>query len=341
MSERKISYNPQAVKKSPLQVEEEPLKENKKGKKSKRRKKEKIERSTRSIRFEKRGIRSYLTIFFWTVFLFSLGMNIMNFTRFNYVLDLANKNLAQAEDSGQGVTETMNQSEAQFYSKNFIRLLFTIDETNRESRSEKLQSQLATNLNVMNFASQNSETKQNVSRIDLISSQIEKSGKDTLFEFTYEVTYETPDKSVTTQLKLETSMENGDFKVVNYPTYLNIQPSENGQSNTYAYDQSRYFTKGTEVDSAEKDSIEAFISDFFKLYVTNDPNLKLISNVQGINAESLNNLNVQNIVEKNGMYVVEGTYSFSYVENSELTSYFHVQIEKTTDSYFVKGLSNQ
>ncbi|MGM0208470.1 hypothetical protein IGI96_002990 [Enterococcus sp. DIV0421] len=333
MSERKISYNPQAFKKSPVVLEEQS------SNKKKKMKKEKIARSTRSIRFEKRGIRSYLTIFFWTVFLFSLGMNMMNFTRFNYVLDLANKNLAQAEASGRGATETMDQSEAQFYAKNFIRLLFTVDETNRESRQEQLQRQLATNLNSMNFLSQNSETKQSVSRIELISSHITKSGKDALYAFTYEVTYETSDKSVTTQLKLETSMANGDFKVVNYPTYLNIEPSENNQSNTYAYDQSIYFTKGTEVDSAEKNSIEAFIRDFFQLYVTNDRNLKFISNVQGINAESLNNVNVQNIVEKNGMYIVEGTYSFFYIENSELTSYFHVQIEKTTDSYFVKGLS--
>ncbi|EME7205263.1 conjugal transfer protein, partial [Enterococcus faecium] len=94
--------------------------------------------------------------------------------------------------------------------------------------------------------------------------------------------------------------------------------------------------KGTNVSDNEKLKIEEFLKKFFELYVKNDEKLALIANVNGLEGGTFNHMQLEHIVQtKEGNYVAQGNYTFSFQKNSSFTSRFTANIKPSSDSYFI------
>lgn len=297
------------------------------------------EKSTRSIRFVKRGVVTYLTYFFWLLFVFSLFLNMIAYGRYGYLIQKVN----QKEVDPQEIVADLNSSKekenvAKYESQQFITQLFTYSQDNKEQRTEYLESKLANGLTENMLTSTNSKAEQTVKTIEFVDSEM-TSYDEGQYRFIFDVTVATNDKQKKIQLSLPISIKNKDFKVINYPTYLNIERSDNLEKNSIVYQERTFLTEGEKLEQDQKRALESFTQDFFSLYVGNEDSLKLISNVKGIDNATLKSLQIRNVVKKDKYYVVEGTFNISYEENNVITSFFSLTIEKTKDTYFVSKIN--
>jgi hypothetical protein len=333
MNESKIKFNPNVVTKPTNQ------KNDKKEKKS-RKKVPKEMKSTREIPFQKNRLTNVVTLIFWGLFFISLTINTVFFLRQSYILDKINAKEVNPEEVVEQATSSLKgQENVQFYAKNFVKTLFNVEKEQRQQKAEDLNSQLATGLDVGRFIQTAGDTPQKVLSVELMDTQLAIHDNQTHYSFLYEVTFERDKQQHSIQLTLPVTFEHGDFKVMNYPTYQNVTPSVHAEKNHSVYKESDWYTKGKEVEREEKEKLEGFVREFFKLYVTNSENLSLIADVTGLNNGSLQQVTIKNTVVKEDIYVVEGTYQFT-LEAVNYTSYFHLEINQTEDNYFVKKLSS-
>lgn len=302
-------------------------------------KKKQPKESTRSIRFVKRGVQNAITYFFWLLLFISIFFVGISYARQGYILRKINEKAVEPQEIVQQINDTKELEElAHFESLIFIKNMFTVNQENREERKEFLEGKLATNLTENMLYKPMMDTKQKVLNIETVDKKLISSEKKE-YEFIFDVIIENEKNTFITQLKLVSSMKNNDFKVINYPTYLNVERADNLPKNDYIYQEKEVYSKGEVVEAEERKAIEQFTNDFFKLYVKNDDSLKLISTVKGLNNAELVSCSVTNVVKQKDFIKVEGTYSFNYEGSSEITSFFSLKVSKNKDNYFVNEIN--
>ena len=334
MSEKKITFNPEAVKKSS---------DTKKAKKEKpqKKKKQKEVGSTRSIRFVKRKVSNFITYFFYTSFLLMVVVSFLLLSKMSYLTNIAEQKAISPTKIAEEVQLVNSQKEEVVYhAKEFVKVLFTFDKTNQKEREEILSQYLVRGLNQSQFTNAIGEGSRTIESIELLNSRISEKQEDLLYNVTFSVRFKENDEPYQTEITLTCSYQNNDFKIVNYPTYLNSKNSENKKENPSYYTDNDFYTEGQPIRDEDKEKVTNFVTDFFKLYAKNDENLKLISNVKGLEKATMKNVTIKNIVEKNEQLVVEGIFTFTYQESSENSSFFRLQLRKTKDTYFVESISS-
>lgn len=333
MSEKKITFNPQAIQKPP-EVKKE-------SSKKKQKKKKKEPESTRSIRFVRRKVSNYITYFFYTSFILMILVSFSLLSKMNYLTSVAQQKAINPTKIAEEVqTINTDKEEVNYHAKEFIKILFTADKDTYKSRQERLTRMIAPGLDQARFNRATESTKRTLQSAELVNSHVIEKNNQALYSVTFSVSFIENGESYETELTIPCSYKNKQFLVANYPTYLNTEPSVNEKKNTYVYNEGIYYTDGDPVTDVEQKKIDLFLTDFFKLYVKNDENLKLISNVTGLKKATLVNVKPQNFVEKKNKIIVEGLYTFYYQKGNEISSFFSVQLIKTKDSYFVENITS-
>lgn len=100
------------------------------------------------------------------------------------------------------------------------------------------------------------------------------------------------------------------------------------------------YPKGIEVSTEDQRKIEKFLQQFFRLYVSNDENLSLISDLSGIGQATFRQMMLEKVVQtEKGDFIAYGSYDFTFEQSeSQVKNIFKITIKPTKDSYFVQKL---
>lgn len=307
----------------------------KKRRKEKKKKEKQGTDSTREIRFKRQTFANLLTFFFWSLF---VGMAIVLLIFNSRLGEITKVATAKAVDTEKISTAIQRENQymdtIQYEGKTFLNVLFTYDssEVARKEREEQLQTYLANNLNANNLLIESTNDDRTVKEIEFIEATSLGKERYTLF---YNVSYQDGTKPVKLGVKLTVSYQDKKFQLVNVPSITMFQ--ENRKEPTETYNQSEYYSQGSEVSEEAKKKIDTFLQSFFDMYLANDERLSLVSAVQGIGEGTMNNFTIENIVQLDKeTYAIQGTYTFSMQENSQITSFFDCTIKSNKDSYFVE-----
>ena len=129
------------------------------------------------------------------------------------------------------------------------------------------------------------------------------------------------------------------MKVLQPPSFLSMTFSENHEGNTAKATIDPFMTEGESLEEGEAARVVSFIEDFLTLYVQNDPNLKLVSDVAGVGADQVRNIQVLNLVEKEGQLIAETSFQLSFIEGNFFTSTARLTISGEAGSYFVDSVT--
>ncbi|CCO11795.2 putative uncharacterized domain protein [Carnobacterium maltaromaticum LMA28] len=322
----------------------------KKAPKEKKNKKEKTsnlkEVNTRNIRFSKRRISNLLSVSFFTVFILLAIVAILFFGRVDTLTKIAVSKQVNPDDIIQKVYKEEEKTDQVVYeAKSFLETLLTMKpgEEWRKAREEKLKSGLSKNMTLNEIETLQSNVERSIDSIYFMEkTQKEVGSLGKVYYLTFDVNFTENGKGYNTQMILPVSYAERDLRLVNVPTYTNLTRSANDKKNPANYKPSAFYTEGEVLSESEHKKVQEFINQFFKLYVVNDPNLKLISNVQGLEQATLDQLTLKNYVRgENGTIYVEGTIQFHYEESSRWNSFFKMELKQNKDSYFVTKFNGQ
>lgn len=315
-------------------------KKEKKTKKWKWRQKNKEEVNTRNIRFARNKVSNFLSATFFTLFIVMTILLIMFFGRIDTLTKVAlKKQIKPAEIIYQMKKEEGNSEQMTYEGSKLLEILFTMkpDPVLQKERETNLKSYLSKNMSLSDIETLQGNTDRQIESIQFIEKDQKKVKEiGDIYYLTYEVKFTENGKGYKTQAILPVSFTEQDLKLLNIPTYTNLALSDNKKKNNAVYGQSNFYSNGDSINDTEQKKITEFLNQFFKLYLVDDPNLKLISNVKGIEEGKLDQLDLKNIVKgSDENYFVEGTIQFHYEGTNRWTSFFSLELKQNKDSYFV------
>jgi hypothetical protein len=310
----------------------------KKTKKGKKKKQEKEEQSTRDIRFNRRTVANFLTVFFYLLF-FSMFVVLLVFnSRLGEIHKVATTQAIDTEKISAAVQQQNDQMDTiKYEGKTFLKILFSYrpEEQGKKDREKQLQSYLGKNLSTSNLLLQSNNEERSVNEVEFI--QAERLKRQT-YRFFYNVTYTEKNEKTKLGIKLVISYEGEKFQLINVPAVTVFQ--ENNNDSTATYKPEDYYTKGEEVSEENTRKINDFLQNFMDMYLTNDERLPLVSAVQGLGSGKLSGFTIDNLVQTaNDTYAIQGTYTFSVQEDSQITSFYDCQLKMNKDSYFVESFN--
>ncbi|MBC1333539.1 conjugal transfer protein [Listeria booriae] len=316
-----------------------PSKRKKKTKKTKQ-----VETSSRKIPFKKRSYQNGLTIFFYGFFVVVIFMVIMILGRLDTIVSVANE---KAIDPSKLVAE-MKAGEAAsdmvvYEGEQWLATYFTSPANNElamTQRKEQLEGHIAEGIRIDGVEGPTDGVQQQIKSVSYIHQEVAgKQGKEVMYRTLYDVVMLENQKQKTLQIALYGLYKDGQFLLVQLPEYLNTAKSTTPDRNVQ--NPEAYFVKdGNEIeDGKEKGNIELFIQKYLELYCKNDANLYLVSAVRGLDQATLEGATINQLVKKNGVIYVQGTYSFSYTKGATHSSYFSLEMRQNKDSYFVEKMN--
>lgn len=338
-----MSKNSPTINFEALQKSKPPKKEEKKKRKIRIKlpKKKTDGKGSRNLRFAKRPIKKWVTFFLYSFLILSFLLLIMTFGRLQTLTSYAYKK----EETKQKIAEQINKDnlvtqQVTFEGKQFLKVFFTVEkgEEQLEKRKKVVTAYLANSLPLDSLEVLSSDITRQVREVQLINYL---PGEKNTYTLTYDVEFLEKEKLFTAQVQLVASYKESEWKLLNVPTYLNIEKTNEAKKNTDVYNASRFYSKGEEVEKEEQAKITTFVEHFLTLYVKSDENLPLISAVKGLEKANLEQFSIKNIVRKSEKsIVVEGTYTLYYEKGSNFASYFSLTIEKNRETYFVKKMGS-
>lgn len=343
MSDKPNGFNPQAVQ----------LKNQKKGKQKKKKKKdeksssfftgqEKEPQNTRAIRFAPRTAMNVFSGLFVFLFVIMCVVVLLTFGRTDTLARLAMSKQVNKSELIEDVNKGLVSTEQMKYEGEIvIEKLFTQTQKieDEDTWKEGITPYLSVGLSADDLGFTNTRIDRNAKEIKFIK-MVTVNEKEHFYRLYYDVRFTEGDTWKKAQIILPVCYQYGELKLIDRPQFINTTISES--KNKVAYNESRFLTAGEDVQGTEKDKLDEFIRSFFELYTANDEKLRLISNVKGLEAATLENIDVKTlIVDEKGMYHARGTFTFYFKEGSSFTSGFELVIKPTKESYFVIKMNGE
>ncbi|MBC1483995.1 conjugal transfer protein [Listeria sp. FSL L7-1509] len=315
----------------------------KKNTKKKPNKKQEEKPSSRKIPFKRRWFQNGLTVFFYTLFITLTLVLLMTYGRLDTIVDVANSKAIDPNDLTTSIKAEQKEGDLVAYDgKKWLQTFFSNPSEDKavDERLNQLKRNLASGVDVNFLSNTASDVKRDGIVVDVVNQQVTtEEGKKSLYRTVYDVRFQENGQTKETEIALYAVYQSGQSIFIQIPEYLNTK--ENKAPKTSVENKEDYFTKkGTELDADEKQKVEAFSQKFLELYCKNDPNLYLISAVQGLDGGTLQNATITNVVKNGKEITVQGTYTFTFTENAPQTSYFTFQMRQNKDSYFVNNMNN-
>ena len=318
-------------------------KKKEKPRKEKRPKKEKKKKKDpSSLRFHPVTVRQWLTYFFYFTFLVMCVVSFLSYSRMNQLAHIAATGVQEAKAVAESTLEATQEGDwSRHVGEEFLTHYFTIEEgTSRSDLEQVLSPYLAQGLSMndlIQFSVGNTRSIQSIQAI----TQKEKEADETgfTFETTYDVVFVEREQTNQVRVSLLTNIENGEVKVLQPPSFLSMTLSENHEGNTAKATIDPFLSEGESLEEGEAARVVSFIEDFLTLYVQNDPNLKLVSDVAGVGADHVRNIQVLNLVEKEGQLIAETSFQLSFIEGNFFTSTARLTISGEAGSYFVDSVT--
>ncbi|WP_270217462.1 conjugal transfer protein [Enterococcus faecium] len=296
--------------------------------------KKKPEQSSRTIQFSRKSALSiFSSVFFFLFFVMGFVL-LLNFGRIDTLTRIAAKKQVNPTVLLTQVNQGLSNTEQMKYEgTKFVEKLFDLNKEKMEEWENNLSPYLSQGLNASDLGFSSTTYSREVKQISFIKSETLNEA-ESMYRLFYDVTFTEGNQWKDCQISFPVSFKEQELKLLDAIEFLNLQATES--KNHVTYRSERFLAKGTNVSDNEKLKIEEFLKKFFELYVKNDEKLALIANVNGLEGGTFNHMQLEHIVQtKEGNYVAQGTYTFSFQKDSSFTSRFTANIKPSSDSYFV------
>ncbi|HFX3853537.1 TPA: conjugal transfer protein [Enterococcus faecium] len=296
--------------------------------------KKKPESSTRMIQFSQKSAMSIFSgVFFFLFFVMGIVL-LLNFGRIDTLTRLAASKQVNPTVLLTQVNKGLSNTEQMKYDgTKFVEKLFDLNKEKIGEWENNLSPYLAQGLTASDLGFSSTTHSRESKQISFIKSETLNEA-EAMYRLFYDVTFTEGNQWQDCQISFPVSFKEKELKILDSIEFLNLQVTES--KNNVNYRSERFFAKGTNVSDNEKLKIEEFLKKYFELYVKNDEKLALIANVNGLEGGTFNNMQLEHIVQtKEGNYVAQGKYTFSFQKESSFTSNFTADIKPSSDSYFI------
>ncbi|MCC4053971.1 conjugal transfer protein [Enterococcus faecium] len=296
--------------------------------------KKKPESSTRMIQFSQKSAMSIFSgVFFFLFFVMGIVL-LLNFGRIDTLTRLAASKQVNPTVLLTQVNKGLSNTEQMKYDgTKFVEKLFDLNKEKIGEWENNLSPYLAQGLTASDLGFSSTTHSRESKQISFIKSETLNEA-EAMYRLFYDVTFTEGNQWQDCQISFPVSFKEQELKILDSIEFLNLQVTES--KNNVNYRSERFFAKGTNVSDNEKLKIEEFLKKYFELYVKNDEKLALIANVNGLEGGTFNNMQLEHIVQtKEGNYVAQGKYTFSFQKDSSFTSNFTADIKPSSDSYFI------
>lgn len=293
--------------------------------------------NNRNVRFSKRGFQNIYSWCFFGLFFVMVIIAIMTFGRMDTIAGIAIQKNIRPEMIIQQVDEKQTQKDQLIYQgAELIDRLYTVSGATANDWQQQLKPYLADGLAAQELLSVTNTEELKVSNI-----QFMELSKDTQNQETYHLTYAF-DWLVGQEVhgmvvNLKVSYDKG-IVLLERPR---LSPRNlKKPSKRPLYQPKASYPEGVEVSTEEQRKIEKFLQQFFRLYVSNDENLSLISDLSGIGQATFRQMMLEKVVQtEKGDFIAYGSYDFTFEQSeSQVKNVFKMTIKPTKDSYFVQKL---
>lgn len=293
--------------------------------------------NNRNVRFSKRGFQNIYSWCFFGLFFVMVIIVIMTFGRMDTIAGIAIQKNIRPETIIKKIDENQTKKDQLIYQgAELIDRLYTVSGATANDWQQQLKPYLADGLAAQELLSVTNTEELKVSNI-----QFMELSKDTENQETYHLTYAfdwlVGQETHGMVVNLKVSYNKG-IVLLERPR-LSSRKLEK-PSKRPLYQPKAAYPEGVEVSTEEQRKIERFLQQFFRLYVADDENLSLISDLSGIGQATFQQLNVEKIVQaENGDLLAYGSYVFTFSKSeSQVKNIFKMTIKPTKDSYFVQKL---
>ena len=339
----KSKFNPSAMKESANYKQEKKKQANKERQQRFKKKapEDTIERveiiNNRNVRFSKRGFQNIYSWCFFGLFFVMVIIVIMTFGRMDTIAGIAIEKNIRPEMIIQQVDEKQTKKDQLIYQgAELIDRLYTVSGATSNDWQQQLKPYLADGLAAQELLSVTNTEELKVSNIQFI-----ELSKDTENQETYHLTYAfdwlVGQETHGMVVNLKVSHNKG-IVLLERPR---LSPRNlKKPSKRPLYQPKAAYPKGIEVSTEDQRKIEKFLQQFFRLYVSNDENLSLISDLSGIGQATFRQMMLEKVVQtEKGDFIAYGSYDFTFEQSeSQVKNIFKITIKPTKDSYFVQKL---
>ncbi|WP_347905561.1 conjugal transfer protein [Enterococcus cecorum] len=339
----KAKFNPSAMKESANYKQEKKKQTNKERQQrfQKRAPEDMVEKveiiNNRNVRFSKRGFQNIYSWCFFGLFFVMVIIVIMTFGRMDTIAGIAIQKNIRPETIIKKIDENQTKKDQLIYQgAELIDRLYTVSGATSNDWQQQLKPYLADGLAAQELLSVTNTEELKVSNIQFI-----ELSKDTENQETYHLTYAfdwlVGQETHGMVVNLKVSYNKG-IVLLERPR-LSSKKLEK-PSKRPLYQPKAAYPKGIEVSTEDQRKIEKFLQQFFRLYVSNDENLSLISDLSGIGQATFRQMMLEKVVQtEKGDFIAYGSYDFTFEQSeSQVKNIFKITIKPTKDSYFVQKL---
>ena len=339
----KAKFNPSAMKESANYKQEKKKQANKERQQRFKKKapEDTIERveiiNNRNVRFSKRGFQNIYSWCFFGLFFVMVIIVIMTFGRMDTIAGIAIEKNIRPETIIQKVDEKQTQKDQLIYQgAELIDRLYTVSGATVNHWQQQLKPYLADGLAAQELLSVTNTEELKVSNIQFVSMAQDTTNQE-VYHLTYAFDWLIGQETHGMVVNLKVSYDTG-IVLLERPR-LSPRKLEK-PSKRPLYQPKVAYPEGMEVSTEQQYKIEKFLQQFFRLYVSNDENLSLISDLSGIGQATFRQMMLEKVVQtEKGDFVAYGSYDFTFEQSeSQVKNIFKITIKPTKDSYFVQKL---
>ena len=339
----KAKFNPSAMKESANYKQEKKKQANKERQQRFKKKapEDTIERveiiNNRNVRFSKRGFQNIYSWCFFGLFFVMVIIVIMTFGRMDTIAGIAIEKNIRPEMIIQQVDEKQTKKDQLIYQgAELIDRLYTVSGATINDWQQQLKPYLADGLAAQELLSVTNTEELKVSNIQFVSMAQDTTNQE-VYHLTYAFDWLVGQETHGMVVNLKISYDKG-IVLLERPR---LSPRNlKKPSKRPLYQPKESYPKGIEVSTEDQRKIEKFLQQFFRLYVSNDENLSLISDLSGIGQATFRQMMLEKVVQtEKGDFVAYGSYDFTFEQSeSQVKNIFKITIKPTKDSYFVQKL---
>ena len=339
----KAKFNPSAMKESANYKQEKKKQANKERQQrfKKRAPEDTIEKveiiNNRNVRFSKRGFQNIYSWCFFGLFFVMVIIAIMTFGRMDTIAGIAIQKNIRPEMIIQQVDEKQTKKDQLIYQgAELIDRLYTVSGATINDWQQQLKPYLADGLAAQELLSVTNTEELKVSNIQFVSMAQDTTNQE-VYHLTYAFDWLIGQETHGMVVNLKVSYDTG-IVLLERPR-LSPRKLEK-PSKRPLYQPKVAYPEGMEVSTEQQYKIEKFLQQFFRLYVSNDENLSLISDLSGIGQATFRQMMLEKVVQtEKGDFVAYGSYDFTFEQSeSQVKNIFKITIKPTKDSYFVQKL---
>ena len=339
----KSKFNPSAMKESASYKQEKKKQTNKERQQRFKKKapEDTIERveiiNNRNVRFSKRGFQNIYSWCFFGLFFVMVIIAIMTFGRMDTIAGIAIQKNIRPEMIIQQVDEKQTKKDQLIYQgAELIDRLYTVSGATINDWQQQLKPYLADGLAAQELLSVTNTEELKVSNIQFVSMAQDTTNQE-VYHLTYAFDWLVGQETHGMVVNLKISYDKG-IVLLERPR---LSPRNlKKPSKRPLYQPKASNPKVIEVSTEDQRKIEKFLQQFFRLYVSNDENLSLISDLSGIGQATFRQMMLEKVVQtEKGDFVAYGSYDFTFEQSeSQVKNIFKITIKPTKDSYFVQKL---